>query len=507
MTQRYPSRLLIAGLFLGLAFDVLFTGKMLGLSVPLFALLLLAGLGLAVRWEGAQVFRANLWLPAALLFFAGMVLLRASVLLTSLNVCTALVLCGLLAFSLTQDSLARRSLPALLFAPLEALLLSMERGGRVTAHVVRHDLQGVPRPSRQRASSILKGLLLAVPVLLVFVPLLASADVIFAEMVERVLELEFLADLLDWASHGLVVLPIGLLAAGGLAYAVRSRQEPSPGSSGARLPRLLGFTEATVLMNTMNALFLLFVGVQLPYLFGGRLNITPSGFTYAEYARRGFGELVTVAVATLGLLLVLQAMTRRESPRQERAFNLSATLLLGLTCVMLASAFKRLLLYETAYGFTQLRLYVHVFMAWLGILLAWFALTLWRRPQRLALGVLIVALGFTGTLDLLNPDAFIVRQNMQRYQGTILPTSSTSLYARQIDVGYLTSLSEDAVPALFALAEQSPVATRRLIEEDLQQRLVTMEESTSWRRWQSFHVSRSRAYQLLLQRYKGGSHG
>jgi len=63
------------------------------------------------------------------------------------------------------------------------------------------------------------------------------------------------------------------------------------------------------------------------------------------------------------------------------------------------------------------------------------------------------------------------------------------------------------VPALIGLAEQSPAATRRLIEEDLQQRLVTMDKSTNWRRWQSFHLSRSRAYELLQQRYGGGSNG
>ena len=93
------------------------------------------------------------------------------------------------------------------------------------------------------------------------------------------------------------------------------------------------------------------------------------------------------------MILALNAITRREA-RQGLAFNISSTILVALTCVMLVSAFKRLLLYEDFYGFTEMRLYPHVFMVWLGLLLAWFVVTLWLRPDRFAIGLLIAAFGF-----------------------------------------------------------------------------------------------------------------
>jgi hypothetical protein len=203
------------------------------------------------------------------------------------------------------------------------------------------------------------------------------------------------------------------------------------------------------------------------------------------------------------MIVCLSALTPRDSSRQRLVFNLSATLLLGLTGVMLASAFKRLLLYEMVYGLTQLRIYPHVFMVWLGILLAWFAVTLWLRPGRFAIGVLVAALGFVATLDLLNSDALIVHQNFRRFQELAADQAEAGDSWRNIDAHYFALLSEDAVPALIAVADQSTGQVRDLIEKDLRSRADAMGSDPASRRWQSFHLSRSRAYRLLMDRYGG----
>jgi len=500
LTVGRPLRLLLAGLALGGAFDLLFNGKLPGISVGIWALLLLVGLFLAVRWENARTVAANLWLPAGLLFFAAMTFLRANGFLTFLNISAGLFLIALMAAYLTQRSTLEMSLPALLLAPLQAPAGSLHRGVQVTAQWARRDLPGAAKATRRQAVPILRGLLLALPVLALFTALLASADLLFAHRLEHLLSREFLRELGRWVGHGLVIATVGFLAAGGLAYAVRRR---APGwverLSSLRLPSFPGITEPAVIINAVNVLFFLFVLIQLPYLFGGRLNVTPHGFTYAQYARRGFGELLAVAILTLGLVVLLSALTRRDTPRQRLTFNLSATFLIALTGVMLASAFKRLWLYEMAYGFTRMRIYPHVFMVWLGIALAWFAVTLWLRPGRFAFGLLVAALGFVATLDLLNPDALVVRQNYRRSLETVAGTEAGSLPA--FDTQYLIWMSEDAVPALVDVADQTSGATPSDIEKSLRLRLDDLRSGTSWRNWPSFHWSRLRAYRLLMERY------
>jgi hypothetical protein len=499
---RHPARLLLVGLGLGAAFDLLFNGKPLGISVLLFAALLLGGLWLAIRWEEVQDVGRNLWLPAALLFFAAMSLVRANGFLLFLNVSACGVLAALMAVYLVQRSAATMKLPALILVPVEAVVMAIQRGGKLVSHGVRHDLADVPKPNRQQTMPILRGLLMAVPVLIVFGGLLASADLVFADWMEHLFSLAFLEELVRWAGHGVVIVIAGFLLAGGLAYAVRQRSPDwAERLSQARFPRFPGITESAVVINAVNLLFFVFVLIQIPYLFGGSVNIDVAKFTYAQYARRGFGELVAVAILTLGLIVVLSALTPRGGPRQRLAFNLSATTLLGLTCVMLVSAFKRLLMYEVAYGFTQMRIYPHVFMVWLGILLAWFAASLWWRPERFAIGVLVVALGFVGTLDLLNPDALIVVQNFSRYQELRAGLEDATSWKRQVDAYYFAELSEDAVPALVAAADAATGQLRQVIEDDLRLRARAMAEETGWRRWQAYHLARWRAHQLLEDRY------
>ncbi len=504
MHLRHPLRLLIIGLVLGAAFDLLFNGKPPGISLVIFAGLLLAGLALAVRWEAAPRLPANLWLPAAVLFFAAMGAVRANEFLTFLNIAACLVLLALIAIYQTRRPVAELGLLEHLVAPIQAPLLALVRGGSAVRLAAQHDLARLPRPGQRQWLPVLRGLLLAAPVVIVLAALLASADLVFADLIERLFSQEFLELLGRWTGHAAVILAIGFLMAGGLAYAVWREGDAGQRGNRIALPdvsRLLGSTEALVLINAVNALFLAFVTIQIPYLFGGYLDITRARFTYAEYARRGFGELVVVAVLTLGLIVLLNAVTRRTTGRQRRAFNLSGTALLALTAVMLVSAFKRLWLYELAYGFTRMRIYPQVFMVWLGLLLAWFVITLWLRPDRFAVGVLIAALGFVGTLDVLNPDALIVRLNYQHHQTLLAQQAEPGSTVREIDSSYLTQLSDDATPALIWLADQTSGPTRVAVETGLRDRLTRMQEEAGWRSWPSWHAARDRAYRLLVARY------
>jgi hypothetical protein len=123
-----------------------------------------------------------------------------------------------------------------------------------------------------------------------------------------------------------------------------------------------------------------------------------------------------------------------------------------LVGVILVSAFQRLLLYEAAYGFSRLRMYTHIFMIWLGVLLAVVVLLeLLRRERLFALAALLATLGFALSLALVNVDASIVRQNVAR-----------SLASKQLDVAYLAYLSTDSVPALVQAYQSAslPAGTR-----------------------------------------------
>jgi hypothetical protein len=239
-----------------------------------------------------------------------------------------------------------------------------------------------------------------------------------------------------------------------------------------RQPRL-GITDGAVALGLLNALFLAFVVVQLRYLFGGTsmVEVTP-GLSYAEYARRGFFELVAVAALVIPLLLLADWAVHRERPLDERVFRLSALVQLILLAAIIGSALYRMRLYQQAYGLTELRLYTTVFMGWVAVVLAWLAATILRgRRHRFAFGALVAGLVAAAGLNIANPQALIVRVNAER-----------AAAGHSYDAAYAGRMSGDAAPALLATLPRLPGDDRcrvahRLLKEWLPAR------AGGWRTW------------------------
>ncbi len=212
----------------------------------------------------------------------------------------------------------------------------------------------------------------------------------------------------------------------------------------------LGTVEIGVILGLMNLLFLSFVIVQVPYLFGGMelVQNTPD-FKLAEYARRGFGELVAVAGLVLPILLISHWLIRKETPVAGKLFRVFAGIQIVLLFIIMASAVQRLVLLtgSLGYGLTTVRLYPLIFMSWLAIIFVWFGATVLRDYRRyFAWGALWSAMVILGATHFLNPDQFIVKTNIALMQ-----------QGREFDAGYNAGLSQDAVPTILAsLTELSP---------------------------------------------------
>ncbi len=139
-----------------------------------------------------------------------------------------------------------------------------------------------------------------------FLVLLSSADLVFGDYVKQALAWLDLTRFFDYLGRLTVILLVGLFSLGALVVALRrSDGYRLIGQDKPLLAPFLGFTEAAVVLAAVDVLFALFVAVQLRYFFGGEANITAAGYTYATYARRGFAELVFLALLTLGMILAL----------------------------------------------------------------------------------------------------------------------------------------------------------------------------------------------------------
>lgn len=484
-TFLHPLWLTLTALALGLIVEILFYGRPLGVSFPIWAVTVcIAALGMA--WtESRRPARGSAWLIAPILIFAALAFVRLEPLTLFLNVVAVLCLFALWVRTFRTGRVTDFGwidfAVAVLWVPVEAII----RPWPVLSKANREAFGD--RATNSRLLAVLRGLLLALPIVVVLALLLTAADVIFADVLRKAFEWLDLEWLADFAWRIVVVLASAVFFLGALVAALRDPGERKlAGQDKPLLAPFLGFTESTVVLIGVDLLFALFVFIQLRYLFGGQANITAAGYTYAEYARRGFGELVAVAFLTLGLVLALATFSRRETAGQRKAFNALSAVMVVLVGVILVSAFQRLLLYEQAYGFTRLRAYTHVAILWMGVAFVLFLVMLFAGNLRaFAPAAVGVALGFALTLNLLNVDDFIVRRNAERAQA-----------GSELDLDYLTNLSEDAVPALASLAAETSPGVRDEVLPRLACQQAALDQRAS-EGWPSTHLAVLRARSAL----------
>lgn len=319
-------------------------------------------------------------------------------------------------------------MPSIFASPYAAFAVTRESYGRLSAvnDAVRQGHGGAK----------LRGLALALPVTLLLAGLLSAADPTFAAVREAIVSA--FVDL-SVVPRGIFfcVLGIGVLGALGIGLqgGTDRMQEVARASP---THEHFGDTERLIVTGSIAALFTVFLTLQVSYLFGNPGGRTGSGVSYADAVHRGFAEL---NIASSVCAVVLFALRRYATPVvRPRLISALEWAVLVQGQILLISAFYRVNLYEAAYGFTRLRLYVQAYAVVASVGLACLLLELRGPPvlDRLIRRVFTTAAVVFGVLILMNSDAWIANHNLQRYSHT-----------GQLDIEYLTGeLGPDAVPSI-----------------------------------------------------------
>jgi uncharacterized protein DUF4153 len=371
----------------------------------------------------------------------------------------------------------RLTAPFILSAPVVAPLVVV--GGAVRR---AHELGGLVATPRHRP--LLRGALLALPVVGLFALILANADPVLAtlrdDLADALTRLDFVPRLLFFG----VLLTFGL-GGGGIVMHRGSVPAPALVEPVRSTPRLAD-TERLVILGAVGALFTAFLLLQLSYLFGNAPVVRGSGVTFSEYARQGFAELTTVATLCTILLVALDHWAARGA--RERWARLAAVAVVVEVEVLLISALRRLWLYESAYGFTTVRLHAHVYMVAVALFLGLLGWGLWRGLKSGWLARRAAAIAGVALTALIhwNHEAWIVRQNVGRF-----------LETDQLDTPYLVwGLSPNAVPTLVGAIPQLPPAKADSVRNELGRRYGAAGRGAPCR-WFEWNRGRDRAVAAL----------
>jgi hypothetical protein len=466
--------LLTAALALGLLGDLLLRATPLGLNAPLWTIAIAAAFAVLARGRPSA---APLWVAAPLVLFAACFAWRDSVWLAWLDAGGVFAVLSVAtlrhspirAWSASVSDYARAALEATA-AMCFGILVT------VTDEIAWREL--ARGEHRKRAVAVARGISIAVPLLIVFGGLFVAADAVFQNLLG-----DLAPDLGGFWSHLFLFLGCAWAAGGILRGLVVSSPYESSTEGESTTAARLGFTETTIVLATIDLLFLAFVLVQFRYFFGGNALVQErTGLTYAEYARHGFFELVAVAALAVGLILLADHFGRRDTARQQRIFRTLGMALVALLFVIVASALQRMRLYQREYGLTELRVYTTAFMLWLTVVLVWLLATVMRgRHARFAPGALVAGLASIVVLNAVNPDALIARTNVDRAE-----------HGKGVDILYLSELSADAAPTL---VRELPALARR-DRGNREYRYVANELLERWRGdadWRTWSWGRSRA--------------
>lgn len=429
---RPPAILWSAGIAVAALGTWIMFDAMPGVNWVIWTLAAAVGLFAFVR-TGFSVRSPVTWLSALAVVIAGGAAITADEFLHVLIVASVILLLAV-SMLLSVDPRVERIKAGhvVLAAPIAFVLALAESLRRAT-----EALQLVRSP---RVRSIIRGVAITIPILLVFALLLASADPTFALWRDTIHDL-----IADWAFIPRTIFFIGLLAIalGAFGYAERGVSISTPTITPAigserNSDGWLGSTERLILFGGVALLFWVFLAVQLSYFFGNLPSVAGSGMTFAEYARRGFGELSVVASFTALIIIVAERYGRKDE-RQSLVKTLTLSVIVAVF-LLLASAFHRVSLYEEAYGYTTARLYAQAYMSVVAISL----IALVREvlatlnPARLFLRAWMTAALTFVVLIYWNHHAWIANRNIDLYAST-----------GKLDTVYLTrDLSDDAIPTI-----------------------------------------------------------
>ncbi len=451
-----------------------------GINVALWAVIGAAALWLISRKRATPVAAESRWLVAGAAGTALLLVWRDAEALAVFSLFAAIVLVGLAAGRAAQAWATRAHLADVAVAAVRTgLLIALGPFG--------WSLGRTPGATPAAAGARLplvrtfaRGTVMALPPLVILTLLLASADPVF----QHILQYALIDSLRPALEHALFAGVIAWLVSGYLRAFLVSDVDIT---TRARLPRpSVAPAEIATALTLLNVLFIVFLVVQVRYLFGGaELVQVTEGLSYAEYARRGFVELVAATALVVPVLLVADWAASEQEVSGRKILRATSGLLVLLLVGVLASAAFRMKLYQEAYGLTEDRIYGSAFMVWLALLLLWLAATVLRaQRQRFVFGAVMAAVVCLVGLHVVNPHALIARVNIER-----------AVAGAEIDGRYLGTLSADAVPVLIDKLPVLGDAERCRVTEMLQEKW-SGEREGGWRTW---NLSDARARTRVAQ--------
>ena len=295
---------------------------------------------------------------------------------------------------------------------------------------------------KSKAIYVLVGVLIALPFLALMLIVLSQADAIFKYIVDRSIgNLRLSGNL-----AGFVMMLIAVFV---IVYGIFCKMVIQPPKVDREEKRMIEPMIGITFCGLLTALYAVFAIIQILLPFLGK-QMLPAGYSYSQYARQGFFQLLFVAVVNLVIVLVCN-----RAFAENRVLRMILTIMCGCTYVMIGSSAVRMLMYIQAYRLSYLRVLVLFALLVLIALFAGTIIYLYKNAFPLMKYMIFVCGGLYIVFALSHPDTYVMRYNLACARADVQTWLDADVDTEEIEVRladdfqYMEERSADTTPAVF----------------------------------------------------------
>lgn len=315
------------------------------------------------------------------------------------------------------------------------------------------------------------------PIVAVITTVLADADIVFEHFVDKLLDWDVEIKS-DFYLVPILTLIVFMVSYGMVTFYTRRKHEEAEKEI-KKLDNAIVITGGIM----FDLVYIAFSIIQIRYLFVGDLDI-PAGWTYAEYAREGFFQLLFVSA--FNLLLAIFSVTRFNT---NKAAKFLVTVMSACTFIMIASSAFRMILYIRYYYFTFLRLLVLWALLVITLLMIGTVLMLYDDKFNLFKYSLVLCTVLYIALAFSHLDYWVARLNVSQ------SVNHSEFFLTEEDYSdnrMLIGLSRDAAPFLLNAENREKFADTLIYSDALYAKITP----------RSFNLSRYLARQYALNKIR-----
>jgi len=283
---------------------------------------------------------------------------------------------------------------------------------------------------KTRTVPVVIGFAAAIPIVLLVIALLCSADAVFKSVLGQVFR-DFVTSFILSGIGILISAVFWYAAVYGIVLGVQKPIQRRQSGNG-----VADAITGIIICLPVTLVYLVFSVIQILFLFLRNMNL-PDGYTYAQYVHEGYIQLMVVCLLNLVLVLIMNEIFRKS-----RILDVLMTVISGCTYIMTASSMLRMIMYIRTYGLTFLRCVVLWVLTLIAVLFAGVLIWIWNRRFRLFRYIMTALIAGWLLFGFAKPDRVVAHYNLY-------------VHEQKADYDYLSRLSADAAPVIFEYARSN----------------------------------------------------